>query len=79
MGEVLGQLKPNLLWNHFEELCKIPRPSRKEEKVAQYVISFAKKKNLQYATDDFGNVVIRKVATPGKENLTPVVMQGHLR
>lgn len=78
MGEILGQLKPNLLWNHFEELCAIPRPSRKEEKVAQYVISVAKKNNLQYATDDFGNVVIRKAATPGKENLIPVVMQGHL-
>ena len=78
MGEILGQLKPNLLWNHFEELCKIPRPSRKEEKVVQYVISVAKKNNLQYATDDFGNVVIRKSATPGKENLVPVVMQGHL-
>ena len=78
MGEILGQLKPNLLWYHFEELCKIPRPSRKEEKVAQYVISVAKKNNLQYATDDFGNVVIRKPATPGKEKLIPVVMQGHL-
>ena len=78
MGEILGQLKPNLLWNHFEELCAIPRPSRKEEKVAQYVISVAKKNNLQYATDDFGNIVIRKSATPGKENLIPVVMQGHL-
>ena len=78
MGEILGQLKPNLLWNHFEELCKIPHPSRKEAKVAQYVISVAKKNNLQYATDDFGNVIIRKPATPGKENLIPVVMQGHL-
>ena len=78
MGEILGQLKPNLLWNHFEELCAIPRPSRKEEKVAQYVISVAKKNNLQFATDDFGNIVIRKPATPGKENLIPVVMQGHL-
>jgi len=78
MGEILGQLQPNLLWNHFEELCAIPRPSRKEEKVAQYVISVAKKNNLEYATDDFGNVVIRKSATHGKENLIPVVMQGHL-
>lgn len=78
MGEILGHLKPELLWNHFEELCKIPRPSRKEEKAAQYVISVAKKNNLEYATDDFGNVVIRKPAAPGKENLTPVIMQGHL-
>ncbi|MCL4550034.1 MAG: aminoacyl-histidine dipeptidase [Bacteroidetes bacterium] len=78
MGEILGHLKPELVWNHFEELCKYPRPSRKEEKVAQYVVSVAKKLNLEYARDEFGNVVIRKPATPGKENLTPVVLQGHL-
>ncbi|MCX6167821.1 MAG: aminoacyl-histidine dipeptidase [Ignavibacteriales bacterium] len=78
MGEVLGQLKPELLWNHFEEICRIPHPSRKEEKLAQYIVSFAKKNNLESARDDFGNVVIRKAATPGKENLLPVVMQGHL-
>jgi dipeptidase D len=78
MGQKLGSLKPELLWNHFEEICNIPRPSRKEQKVAQYVISVAKRNNLDYATDDFGNVLIRKPATPGKENLTPIVMQGHL-
>ncbi len=78
MGEILGHLKPELVWNHFEELCKYPRPSRKEEKVAQYVVSVAKKNNLDCLRDDFGNVVIRKPATAGKENLTPVVLQGHL-
>ncbi len=78
MAEVLSNLNPHLLWKHFEEICGIPRPSRKEEKVAQYVVSFAKKNNLEFARDEFGNVVIRKPATPGKENLTPVVLQGHL-
>jgi dipeptidase D len=78
MGEILGQLKPELLWNHFEEICRIPHPSRKEDKLAEYVVSVAKKNNLQYSRDEFGNVIIRKPATPGKENLTPVVMQGHL-
>ena len=78
MGEILGQLKPELLWNHFEEICKIPHPSRKEAKLADYVVSVAKRNNLEYSRDDFGNVIIRKPATPGKENLTPVVMQGHL-
>jgi len=78
MGQKLGNLKPELLWNHFEEICNIPRPSRKEQKVVQYVISVAKKNNLEYATDDFGNIVIRKPATQGKENLAPIVMQGHL-
>ena len=78
MGEILGQLKPELLWNHFEEICKIPHPSRKEAKLADYVVSVAKRNNLEYSRDEFGNVIIRKPATPGKENLTPVVMQGHL-
>jgi dipeptidase D len=78
MGEKLGHLKPELLWNHFEEICKIPHPSRKEEKLAEYVVSVAKKNNLEYSRDEFGNIVIRKPSTSGKENLTPVVMQGHL-
>lgn len=78
MGEVLGALKPELLWKHFEALTQIPRPSRKEEKVAKYVTDFAKANNLEFAKDSFGNVVIRKPAYPGKENLTPVVLQGHL-
>ncbi|PKL81584.1 MAG: cytosol nonspecific dipeptidase, partial [Ignavibacteriae bacterium HGW-Ignavibacteriae-3] len=78
MGEVLGGLKPELLWNHFEEMCRIPHPSRHEAKIADYVMSVAKKNNLESSRDEFGNIIIRKPATPGKENLTPVVMQGHL-
>lgn len=78
MGEKLGNLQPQSLWNHFEEICGIPRPSRKEEKISQYVIAFAKKNNLEYKVDDFGNIVIRKQASPGKENLKPVTLQGHL-
>lgn len=78
MGNILGGLKPDLLWNHFEEICRIPHPSRKEQKLAQYVIGFAKNNNLEYETDEFGNIVIRKPATPGFENKIPVVLQGHL-
>ncbi len=78
MGNILGNLKPELVWNHFEEICKYPRPSRKEEKIAQYVVSVGKRNNLETLRDEFGNVLIRKPATPGKENLTPVVLQGHL-
>lgn len=78
MGNILGGLKPELLWNHFEEICRIPHPSRKEQKLAQYVIGFAKNNNLEYETDEFGNIVIRKPATPGFENKIPVVLQGHL-
>ena len=78
MGNILGNLKPESVWNHFEEICNHPRPSRKEEKIAAYVVSVGKRNNLETLRDEFGNVFIRKPATPGKENLTPVVLQGHL-
>jgi dipeptidase D len=78
MGEILGNLQPELLWKHFEEICKRPHSSGNEKGVAEYIISFAKNNNLKFAKDEFGNVVVSKPATPGKENLTPVVLQGHL-
>ncbi len=78
MGNILGHLQPEAVWNHFEEICKYPRPSRKEDRVAEYVMSVGKKNNCEVVKDKFGNVLIRKPASPGKENLTPVVLQGHL-
>ena len=78
MGNILGNLKPEAVWNHFEEICKYPRSSRNEEKIAGYIVSVGQRNNLETLRDEFGNVLIRKPATPGKENLTPVVLQGHL-
>jgi dipeptidase D len=78
MGSVLGHLKPELVWYHFEEICKYPRPSKKEEKIAEYVISVGKRLGLQTEKDKFGNILIRKPATAGKENLKTVTMQGHI-
>lgn len=78
MGSVLGHLKPAGIWNHFEEICKYPRPSKFEEKIAAYVVSVGKRNNLETVRDAFGNIVIRKPATPGKENLKTVVLQSHI-
>jgi dipeptidase D len=78
MGSVLGHLKPEIVWNQFEEICKHPRPSKKEEKIAEYIYSFGKSQNLETIKDEFGNVLIRKPATPGKENVKTVVLQGHI-
>ena len=78
MGQILGHLKPSLIWNHFEEICKYPRPSKKEERIAEYVLSVGKKLGLQTERDKFGNILIRKPATPGKENLKTVALQGHI-
>lgn len=78
MGEILGHLKPSLVWEHFEEICKYPRPSKKEEKIAEYVFSVGKRNNLETFRDKFGNVIIRKPASPGFENRKTIVLQGHL-
>ncbi|MDP4174306.1 MAG: aminoacyl-histidine dipeptidase [Bacteroidota bacterium] len=78
MGKILGGLRPELLWNHFEEICNRPHPSRKEGKLSEYIVSVGKRNNLETLTDEFGNVLIRKPATKGKENLKTAVLQGHL-
>ncbi|PIP77328.1 MAG: cytosol nonspecific dipeptidase [Ignavibacteria bacterium CG22_combo_CG10-13_8_21_14_all_37_15] len=78
MGTVLAQLKPALVWKYFEEISQHPRPSKHEEKVAAYIFSVGKKLNLETVKDAFGNIIIRKPATAGKENLKTVVLQGHL-
>ncbi|MEI7812018.1 MAG: aminoacyl-histidine dipeptidase [Ignavibacteria bacterium] len=78
MSKELSGLKPELLWQHFEEICRYPHPSGQEGKIVAYVVSVGKRNNLEILTDEFGNVIIRKPATPGKENLKTTVLQGHL-
>lgn len=74
----LKQLSPQPLWLIFSDLCNIPRPSKHEEKVVQYVVDFAKKHGLEYHRDQVGNVIIRKPATSGKEGAKPIVLQAHV-
>jgi dipeptidase D len=77
MADILDK-EPKLLWKHFNEIRKIPRCSKHEEKVREYVIQFASSHNLVANADDAGNVVISKLATPGYENKPVLVLQGHL-
>ena len=74
----LKNLEPKVVFEIFDEITKIPRPSKKEEKIRQYLLDFAAKHNLQSKTDAVGNVVITKPATPGCENAPTVIMQGHM-
>lgn len=78
MGTILGHLKPELVWNHFEEICKYPRPSKFEGKIAAYIKSVGERNNLETKVDSFGNIVIKKPATPGNENMKTVILQGHI-
>lgn len=78
MNKEILQLRPERLWHYFLEICKIPRPSKKEEKIAAYLNEFAAKYNLQYKIDETGNVLIKKPATPGFEHRRGVILQSHL-
>jgi dipeptidase D len=71
-------LEPKLVWKHFDEIRKIPRCSKHEEKIREYIINFAKKNNLKFKTDKPGNVVISKPANKGMEGKPIVILQGHM-
>lgn len=71
-------LKPTRVFEIFDEITKVPRPSKKEEKIRQYLLDFAKKHNLEVKTDAVGNIAMFKAATPGHENAPTVIMQGHM-
>ncbi len=76
MSEILN-LQPKMVWKYFHEITQIPRPSKKEERIIQYLLDFAKKHNLEAKRDKADNVLIRKPATTGMENTTPVILQSH--
>lgn len=61
----------------FLEICRIPRPSGREEKMGQYLMDFASDRGLACRKDDAGNVLISKPATPGFENRQTVILQAH--
>jgi dipeptidase D len=71
-------MEPKLLWKHFDEIRKIPRCSKHEEKVREYILEFAKNQGLTTSADEAGNVVLAKPASPGFENKSIMVLQGHL-
>lgn len=77
MSEIKN-LEPKALWNYFDMICSIPHPSKKEEKIVEAVIEFAKTNNLEYVKDEVGNIIIRKPATKGYENRKGIILQAHL-
>ncbi|MEE9407645.1 MAG: aminoacyl-histidine dipeptidase [Polaribacter sp.] len=78
MNSDIRNIEPKLVWNMFADLNAVPRPSKKEERVIQFMVDFGKKLNLKTEIDKVGNVIIRKPATSGMENKKMIVMQGHL-
>jgi dipeptidase D len=73
----IKDLKPVLVWDLFDQITQVPRPSKKEEKIVRFLLDFAERNGLEATKDAANNVLIRKPATPGKENLKTVILQSH--
>ncbi len=74
----IKDLQPALVFSIFDEITQVPRPSKKEGKIRQYLLEFAEKHNLAVKTDAVGNVVMSKPATAGHESAPTVIMQAHM-
>ncbi len=76
--QAIEGLKPELLWKYFYEISQVPRPSKKEEKIRQFIKDFASENNFNFIEDIAGNIVIKVPASEGYENSETVILQGHL-
>jgi dipeptidase D len=74
----LEKLQPQPLWNYFEDICQVPRPSKKEEKIIRFLLDFAERNKLEAKRDEIGNVLISKPAFKGRENVSTVILQSHV-
>jgi len=74
----IRKLEPDTLWHYFHEITQIPRPSKKEKKMVDFVVKFGKDHNLETIVDKAGNVIIRKPATRGMEKRKSIIFQSHL-
>ena len=72
------ELKPARVFEQFAKINQIPRPSKREEKMIEYLKEFGKSHGLETVVDETGNVLIRKPATPGHENRKTVILQSHM-
>ena len=78
MSNTVRELEPKEVWNHFADLNAVPRPSKKEERIIEFIMEFGKKLGLETFKDEIGNVIIKKPASKGMENKKPIVLQSHL-
>ena len=74
----VSELKPTAVFSIFDQITKIPRPSKKEDKIRAFLLDFAKQHGIAVKTDAIGNVVMSKPATPGHEDAPTVILQGHM-
>src|SRR6187551_1392018 len=78
MSQEIRNLEPKALWDKFADLNAVPRPSKKEERVIEFMKNYGKSLGLETFEDDTRNVIIRKPASPGMEKHKTIVLQSHL-
>ena len=74
----ISEWEPRALWAHFDEILKIPRPSKDEGRMREYVLGVAEQSGLESKVDAGGNVVVRKPGSPGHEASPVTTVQAHL-
>lgn len=77
MSEIL-KLQPEALWRNFHLLTQVPRPSGHLEKIQQFLLDWAKERNIEARLDNAGNILMYKPASPGMEDRKVVTLQGHI-
>lgn len=78
MSQEILKLEPKVIWKHFYSLTQVPRPSKKEDKIREFIAQFGRNLGLETIVDEIGNVIIKKPATPGMENKKGIILQGHM-
>ena len=78
MDKSLEQLDYKGVFKYFSEISKIPRGSGNEQEISMYLVSFAIANHLEYTRDDANNIILIKQATPGYENESAIILQGHM-
>lgn len=74
----VAELEPRAVWGHFDEILRIPRPSKGEEAIRRYVVARAEARGLDTRQDAAGNLVVAVPATPGHEGVPTTILQSHL-
>lgn len=73
----ITELNPKIVWSCFDEITRVPRPTHHLEKMKAFLVDWATRHNIPVRTDEVGNVVMTKPATPGHEDAPTIVLQGH--
>ena len=74
----IEKLYPEKVFHYFAEISKIPRASKKEKEISDWLVKFAKERKLKVIQDEYYNVIIKKKATEGYEDFSPLILQGHM-